>query len=192
MILILDNYDSFVETLARYVREAGYATQVVRNDALSTEDIVAVHPAGIVLSPGPYTPSQAGVCRSVPRALPNTPVLGVCLGHLAIAEAYGGSTIPADTPIHGQTSAVRHDGSPLFDGVPSPFRAGRYHALIADIATTKLVACAWSEGGELMAFRHLINPHIGVQFHPESLLTEGGRSIMGNFLSMTGGGDAVD
>ncbi|MEO1041112.1 MAG: aminodeoxychorismate/anthranilate synthase component II [Pseudomonadota bacterium] len=191
MILIIDNYDSFVETLARYVREAGYKTQVVRHDDLSTEEIAALDPQGVVLSPGPYTPDEAGVCRSLPCVLPRTPILGVCLGHLAIAEAYGGATVPARTPIHGRATAVTHDGSALFADVPCPFDAGRYHALIADITATDLIPSAWSETEELMAFRHPASPHLGVQFHPESLLTEGGRSIMENFLAMTGESDAV-
>ncbi len=191
MILIIDNYDSFVETLARYVREAGHETRVLRNDAYTVEEIVSLAPDSIVMSPGPYTPEQAGVCRSLPQHLPATPILGVCLGHLAIAEAYGGRTVPAATPIHGRATPVTHDRSPLFHDVPSPFGAGRYHALLADIALTDLIASAWSSDGELMAFRHPENPHLGVQFHPESLLTEGGRTIMANFLSLTGDQDAM-
>ncbi|MEO1658597.1 MAG: aminodeoxychorismate/anthranilate synthase component II [Pseudomonadota bacterium] len=191
MILIVDNYDSFVETLARYVREAGQETRVVRNDTLSTAEIVALAPRGVVMSPGPYTPDQAGVCRSLPAALPGTPILGVCLGHLAIAEAYGGATVSADTPIHGRATPLTHDRSALFEGVPSPFDAGRYHALLADITSTDLIPSAWSNDGELMAFRHADRPHLGVQFHPESLLTQGGRMIMANFLALTEGRDAV-
>ena len=191
MILIIDNYDSFVETLARYVREAGHETRVVRNDACTAEEIIGLAPDGIIMSPGPYTPEQAGVCRALPVRLPTTPMLGVCLGHLAIAEAYGGRTVPAATPIHGRPTPVTHDRSPLFHDVCSPFQAGRYHALLADIALTDLIATAWSSDGALMAFCHPENPHLGVQFHPESLLTEGGRTIMANFLSLTGGHDAV-
>ncbi|MEM6746736.1 MAG: aminodeoxychorismate/anthranilate synthase component II [Pseudomonadota bacterium] len=191
MILIIDNYDSFVETLARYVREAGYEARVMRNDTLSAEEVAALSPKGVVMSPGPYTPARAGVCRSLPSALAATPILGVCLGHLAIAEAYGGRTVPAATPIHGRSTPVTHDRSKLFDGVPSPFEAGRYHALLADLASTALIASAWSADGELMAFRHPERPHLGVQFHPESLLTDGGRTLMENFLAMTGGSRAL-
>ena len=191
MILIVDNYDSFVETLARYVRESGSPTKVVRNDALSLDEIHALGADGVVLSPGPYTPKEAGVCRDLPLVLPRVPILGVCLGHLAIAEAYGGRTVPAHVPIHGRATPVTHDGSSLFRGVANPFAAGRYHALIADVTGTDLIATAWSETRELMAFRHPRNPHVGVQFHPESLLTEAGRMIIENFLTMTGGKNAL-
>ncbi|GGY55483.1 anthranilate synthase component II [Parvularcula lutaonensis] len=184
MILIIDNYDSFVETLARYVREAGFATDVVRNDQLTVEDVAEIAPGGMILSPGPYTPAEAGICRALPPAFPDTPILGVCLGHLAIAEAYGGRTVRARTPMHGRPSAISHTGDPLFAGLANPFQAGRYHALVSDIADTDLRETARSEDDELMAFRHNARPHVGVQFHPESILTPEGRRLLGNFLEL--------
>ncbi|NNU16478.1 aminodeoxychorismate/anthranilate synthase component II [Parvularcula sp. ZS-1/3] len=183
MILVIDNYDSFVETLARYVREAGHETEVVRNDRMAVEAIAQeMKPGAVILSPGPYAPDRAGVSRELPQALPETPILGVCLGHLAIAEAYGGKTVRARIPMHGRASGIRHEGDALFKDVPCPFEAGRYHALVAAIRGTELVPTAWSDDGELMAFRHPDRPHVGVQFHPESLLTPEGRTILGNFL----------
>ena len=184
MILVIDNYDSFVETLARYVREAGYETRVVRNDDLSSEDIVELSPDAIMLSPGPYTPGRAGVSKQLPGVLPQTPILGVCLGHLAIAEAYGGETVGAAEPIHGRATMIRHQGSGLFKGVPEAFEAGRYHALLASIRNTILRPTAWSDDGELMAFEHPSRPHYGVQFHPESVLTPHGRLMLSNFLGL--------
>lgn len=183
MILIVDNYDSFVETLARYVREEGAETRVVRNDALTPAEIVALRPRAVLLSPGPYAPSRAGVCKALPEALPTTPILGVCLGHLAVAEAYGGRIVGAREPIHGRATAILHDGAALFAGVPYRFDAGRYHALIADISQTELRATAWSEDGAVMAFAHPRRPHQGVQFHPESVLTPDGRTMIRNFLA---------
>lgn len=185
MILIVDNYDSFVETLARYVREAGHETQVVRNDAYGAFELAEMGADGVVLSPGPYGPAEAGVCIDLAEAVPQTPILGVCLGHLAIAEAYGGRTVRAKEPMHGRASMVEHRGGPLFAGLPNPFAAGRYHSLVADIAETELQPTAQAEDGELMAFTHPYRPHVGVQFHPESILTPGGRTIIANFLGMT-------
>lgn len=183
MILIVDNYDSFVETLARYVREAGFETVLVRNDAVTAAEVAALAPQAIILSPGPYGPDEAGICKALPTAQPQTPMLGVCLGHLAIAEAYGGRTVSAPKPIHGRATPVHHEGDPLFGGVPQPFQAGRYHALASDIAGTDLLPTAWAEDETLMAFRHRSAPHVGVQFHPESVLTPDGRRIIGNFLA---------
>lgn len=184
MILVIDNYDSFVETLARYVREAGHETRVLRNDALEAEEIAAMSPSAVILSPGPYAPDRAGISKALPLALPDTPILGVCLGHLAIAEAYGGQTIRAAEPIHGRATPIRHDGGELFEGLPQPFEAGRYHALLASIDDTPLRPTAWSLGGELMAFEHQERLHVGVQFHPESVLTPGGRTLLKNFLGL--------
>jgi anthranilate synthase component 2/para-aminobenzoate synthetase component 2 len=184
MIVVIDNYDSFVETLARYLRELGQETMVVRNDAMTAGELSAVGPSGIVISPGPYGPERAGVSRALPEVLPETPILGVCLGHLAIAESYGGTTRRAGTPVHGRASAIRHDGSRLFAGLPSPFPAGRYHALVTDIDGTVLLPTAFSDDGELMAFAHPERPHFGVQFHPESVLTPRGRRLLQNFLEV--------
>lgn len=185
MILVIDHYDSFVETLARYLREAGRETRVVRHDALSTDEAVAMRPEAVVLSPGPYGPAETRVSMSLPEAMPATPILGVCLGHLVIAEVYGGRTVRARTPIHGRATAMRHEGDPLFRGVPEQFAAGRYHALVAQVRGTPLRPTAWSADGELMAFRHRRRPHIGVQFHPESVLTPHGRRMLANFLEET-------
>ena len=185
-LLVLDCYDSFVETLARYAREAGAATRVVRCDALSVREARGLRPGGVILSPGPGRPESAGIAVPLVRALPRTPILGVCLGHQAIACAYGGETVRTE-PRHGRPCAVTHDGSALYEGLPSPFQAGRYHSLIARPGPD-LAPNAWTDdgaGGELlMGFRHRSHPHHGVQFHPESLLTEGGARMIGNFVSM--------
>ncbi len=185
MILVIDNYDSFVETLARYAREAGATTRVVRNDALSVEDALALRPMAIILSPGPGRPPEAGICLDLINAAPYIPILGVCLGHQALAEAYGGQTIPSPEPMHGRPSPIRHGGDALFDGVPSPFEAGRYHSLLGQAPVRgPIETIAWAESNEIpMAFRHRNNPHWGVQFHPESLLTPHGRRVLENFLA---------
>lgn len=184
MILVVDHYDSFVETLARYLREAGADTQVVRHDRLTADEAAAMAPRAVILSPGPYGPAQTGVSQQLPASMPETPILGVCLGHLTIAEAYGGRTVRARTPIHGRSTPINHEGDRLFAGVPMQFEAGRYHALVSQIRGTSLVPTAWSQDGELMAFRHPSRPHFGVQFHPESVLTPDGRRILSNFLRM--------
>jgi anthranilate synthase component 2/para-aminobenzoate synthetase component 2 len=184
MIVIIDNEDSFVETLARYVREAGHETRILPQAATCVADVEALSPRGVILSPGPYAPAQAPLCLALPKAMPHLPILGVCLGHLAIAEAYGGRTVGAAEPVHGRASHVRHEGDRLFSGLPNPFAAGRYHALVAHVRGTVLQPTAWSEDGELMAFRHPGRPHYGVQFHPESVLTLDGRTLLGNFLGM--------
>ena len=187
MILVIDNYDSFVHTLARYIREAGAETRVLRNDAMSAAAFVALGADAVVLSPGPKSPREAGVCLDLLSCLPQTvPVLGVCLGCQALAEAFGGRTVPARRPLHGEASLVRHDGSGVLAGVPSPFAAGRYHSLIAEAAPNgAVVANAWSEEGEIMGLRHVAAPWHGVQFHPESVLTPQGRAVIGNFLALT-------
>jgi anthranilate synthase/aminodeoxychorismate synthase-like glutamine amidotransferase len=188
MILIVDNYDSFVYNLARYVREAGREVVVVRNDASTVDELVQLDAEGVILSPGPKTPKDAGVCLSLLAMLPETtPVLGVCLGHQCIAEAHGGRTIRARNPLHGEASSIRHDGSGLFAGLPSPFLAGRYHSLIADVEEGgSLIANAWCEQGEIMGLRIAGAPRHGVQFHPESLLTPLGRTLVLRFLALAG------
>jgi anthranilate synthase/aminodeoxychorismate synthase-like glutamine amidotransferase len=187
MIVVVDNYDSFVHNLARYFREEGAETRVIRNDAASAEAIIATAPAGVVLSPGPKTPAEAGVCLDLLASLPaTTPLLGVCLGHQCLVEAFGGRTLRAERPLHGEASSVRHDGKGLFEGVPSPMAAGRYHSLISLLGEARdLVPCAWSEEGELMAVRRNGAPWFGVQFHPESLLTPDGRALIRNFIAVT-------
>lgn len=186
MILIIDNYDSFVHTLARYIREAGAETTVLRHDALSAAAFVALGPRAVVLSPGPRTPREAGVCLELLSVLPRTiPMLGVCLGCQALSEAFGGRTLRARRPLHGEASLIRHDGSGVLAGVSSPIEAGRYHSLIADIPECgPLIANAWSEEGEIMGLRHIEAPWHGVQFHPESVLTPAGRTIIANFLAL--------
>jgi len=184
MILVVDNYDSFVHNLARYFREAGEETLVLRNDAASAGELIALAPKAVILSPGPKTPREAGICLELLAALPAaTPMLGVCLGHQCLVEAFGGETVRATAPLHGEASLVRHDGSGVFSGLASPIEAGRYHSLISRLREgDDLIACAWSAEGELMGVRRRAAPWFGVQFHPESLLTPAGRAIIANFL----------
>lgn len=185
MILIIDNYDSFVNNLARYVREAGRETLVLRNDAATVDECLAMRPKGVIISPGPKAPAEAGISMDLLRRLdPRTPLLGVCLGHQCLVEAFGGVTRRAAFPLHGEASEIRHDGRGIFAGVPSPMMAGRYHSLIAAPADDAPLRCsAWSEDGELMAVAHIDRPWFGVQFHPESLLTPNGRRLMERFLT---------
>lgn len=187
MILILDNYDSFVHNLARYFVLAEKETLVVRNDALSISKIIEKKPEAIVISPGPGTPAEAGICVEVIKALgPTTPIFGVCLGHQSIGEAYGGKTVRAAAPRHGKASPVLHDNSALFAGLPSPFKAGRYHSLVTTLCeeNTPLVVSAKTREGEIMAMHHRTYPVYGVQFHPESILTQGGLQIVRNFIAL--------
>src|SRR5580704_1478957 len=175
MILLIDNYDSFVYNLARYLREMGCATRVVRNDALTLDDVRTLAPQAIVISPGPCTPSQAGISVEVVRALSDrVPILGVCLGHQAIGEALGGEVARSPFPVHGMRCRVHHDGTGLFAGLPSPLSAGRYHSLcvIEKSLPDALRVTACSDDGVIMAIAHRSQPLFGVQFHPESILTE--------------------
>ena len=186
MILVIDNYDSFVHNLARYLRELGHETEVVRNDAIDVAAILARRPSHIVISPGPCTPSEAGVSVEVIRKLgTRIPILGVCLGHQCIGQAYGGRVVRARRPMHGRTSLVRHVGEGVFSGLPNPLQATRYHSLVVlpDGLPETLVATAYSEEGEIMALRHREHPVVGVQFHPEAVLTEHGHDLLRNFLS---------
>ena len=191
MILLIDNYDSFVYNLARYFEELGRETSVVRNDAVSIADLESSirrgeGPEAIVLSPGPCDPYRAGVSIDVVRALgARVPVLGVCLGHQAIGAAYGARIVRA-RPVHGRTSAVHHVASGLFEGLPSPFPAARYHSLIIERETLpqELEVTAATGDGIILAVRHREQPVIGIQFHPESVLTEHGHRILANFLAM--------
>lgn len=191
-IFILDNYDSFVYTLAGYVRQLGAEIEVVRNDAFDESEIPERLAGfdGVLISPGPGTPGDAGLSIPIIRyALANNiPLLGVCLGHQAIAEALGGIVTHAEELMHGKTSAVVHSNSAMFDGVPSPFRATRYHSLAIVDGTTpeELRITARTEGGVIMAVEHTSAPMWGVQFHPESVLTEGGYTMIGNWLESTG------
>lgn len=184
MIVVIDNYDSFTYNLVQYLGELGAEVQVFRNDAVTAEQVGALQPGHIVISPGPGEPREAGVSGEVIRNLgPRIPVLGVCLGHQCIGEAFGGQVVRAPRLMHGKTSPVHHDGDLLFVGVPSPFEATRYHSLIvAEPLPAALCATAYTPEGELMALRHRQYPVFGVQFHPESILTVYGKQILRNFL----------
>lgn len=193
MLLVLDNYDSFTFNLVQYLGELASdhpiaaEVRVERNDALNLEQIQALRPDAVLISPGPGTPADSGVCREVIRELgPSVPTLGVCLGHQAIAEVFGGSVVRAPELMHGKTSPVHHQGEGVFAGLPQPFTATRYHSLIAD--RESLPAClevtAWLEGGMVMGLRHREHLHLqGVQFHPESVLTQDGHRLLANFLT---------
>jgi len=186
MILMIDNYDSFTYNLVQYLRELGTEVGVHRNDQISLEEIRAMHPERIVLSPGPCTPAEAGICCDVIRAFgASTPLLGVCLGHQCIGAAYGGRIVRAAHLMHGKTSPIHHDGRTLFTGLPNPFEATRYHSLL--IERESLPAClmisAETTEGEIMGVRHHVHPVEGVQFHPESVLTQAGKTLLRNFLA---------
>ena len=187
MILVIDNYDSFVFNLARYFSELGCQTKVIRNDEWSVREVLAANADAIVLSPGPCTPAKSGICIELLQTLDDTtPVLGVCLGHQAIAEAFGGSVVRAPEPMHGRTSIIGHQGTPIFDGVPTRFRVTRYHSLMAarEDLPADLQVTAATDDGIIMAIEHRTRPIIGVQFHPESGLTEFGPRILSNFLTL--------
>ncbi len=185
MILVIDNYDSFVHNLARYFRRLGQETQVVRNDQLTVAEIAGLNPSAIVLSPGPCSPDQAGVSLELVAKLHRRiPLLGVCLGHQAIIQALGGTIGRADEPRHGRSSQVFHEGSPLFERIHSPFVAARYHSLVGDGGALpgSLKVTARTDDGLIMAVEHVSLPVFGVQFHPESILTECGFQLLANFL----------
>jgi anthranilate synthase/aminodeoxychorismate synthase-like glutamine amidotransferase len=191
MILVVDNYDSFVFNLARYIGELGYERRVVRNDAMTADEILALDPVAIVLSPGPCTPDEAGISIDlVKRAGMDVPLLGVCLGHQCIAKAYGGRVVRAERPVHGKATPIVHDGRGVFRALPNPLTVGRYHSLVAELPEGgPLVAVAHTEGAqrELMALVHRARPQVGVQFHPESILTEHGHALLKNFLDFAVG-----
>lgn len=186
MILLIDNYDSFVHNLARHIALTGHETRVVRNDAVTIAEIGGLDPEAIVISPGPCTPAQAGISNDAIRIFgPSIPILGVCLGHQCIGEVYGGRTIRADEPMHGQASAIAHDGSGVFAGLPSPLQGGRYHSLMTDLPpSAPLRVTARAEDGIVMALQHAVYPVYGVQFHPESILTQHGLALLQNFTDI--------
>lgn len=186
MILLIDNYDSFVWNLARYVSELGHPRLVRRNDALSLADIAALAPSHIILSPGPCTPAEAGICKDLIRHFgPSIPILGVCLGHQCIGAAYGGRVVRSLRPMHGKTSDIHHDGRGVFQGLPDPLTVARYHSLVVarEGLPDCLETCATSPEGEIMALRHRSHPVVGVQFHPEAVLTVGGHQLLASFLA---------
>lgn len=185
MILVVDNYDSFVFNLARYLTELGARPEVLRNDAFTLDEAEAMQPEAVVISPGPGGPDDAGIsCAVVERFAGRVPVLGVCLGHLCIGQVFGGRVVRAQRPMHGRSSLVGHDGRGVFHGLPNPLRVGRYHSLVLDPdrIPTDLEVCATSPEGEVMAVRHRRWPVIGVQFHPEAVLTEYGYDLLSSFL----------
>lgn len=185
MILLIDNYDSFVYNLARYVRELGETPLVRRHDAVSLDEVVALAPSHIIISPGPCSPKEAGISTELVRQVGATiPILGVCLGHQCIGAAYGGEIVRAGAPMHGKVSRIHHTGAGLFAGLPSPFSATRYHSLVIAPASVPpwLRVTATSEDGEIMAVQHTEHPVHGVQFHPESVLTEHGYRLLDHFL----------
>ena len=185
MILVIDNYDSFVHNLARYVREAGHETQIIRNDEMSASECMALHADAIILSPGPGRPSNALLCSELLDVIdPNLPVLGVCLGHQCLVEFYGGSTKRAKHPLHGEASEIQHGGAGIFQDISSPMRVGRYHSLVSCLTdqNKELRVTARSSEGEVMAVEHVERPWFGVQFHPESLLSPVGRKVIENFV----------
>ena len=186
MLLMIDNYDSFTYNLVQYLRELGAEVVVHRNDRIGIEEIRALRPERIVLSPGPCSPAEAGICCDVVRAFgASVPLLGVCLGHQCIGAAYGGRIVRAQRLMHGKTSPIHHDGHGVFRGVPSPFEATRYHSLLIERET--IPAClgisAQTVEGEIMGVRHHSHPVEGVQFHPESILTQAGKVLLANFLA---------
>ncbi len=190
MLLVIDNYDSFTYNLVQYLGELGEDPQVRRNDETSVSDVQRMAPSAIVLSPGPGVPSDAGCTISVIRECgPTVPVLGVCLGHQAIGEAYGARVVRAKELKHGKTSQIRHSGKGIFDGIESPLQVMRYHSLVIDPASLprdlEVIATSEADPTEIQAVKHKTHPVWGVQFHPESVLTQGGRELLKNFLTLT-------
>ena len=188
MILLIDNYDSFTFNLFHLLADLGMTCEVRRNDQVTVAEALAMRPDAIVLSPGPCTPTEAGICLDLVRAAGQVPLLGVCLGHQAIGQAFGGRVVRAPVPMHGKTSKVVHEGTDVFQGLPSPFTVVRYHSLTVEPETLPdaLVPTAWTEDGVLMGLYHRELPICGVQFHPESILSEQGHALMGNFLRLAG------
>ena len=183
-IILIDNYDSFTWNLVHYLEEIGARTEVHRNDQIGVADVLALKPDGIVLSPGPCTPNEAGICMELVREAPeDLPILGVCLGHQSIGQALGGSVITAQDIRHGKVSTITHSGGALFEGLPESFEVARYHSLaVAQELPDCLIADAHTSDGEIMAIHHISRPVFGVQFHPESIKTEYGHDLLRNFL----------
>ncbi len=189
MILLIDNFDSFVYNLDRYLQRLGQKTFVVRSDAITVDAIRGLALDAIVISPGPKSPDEAGCSMEVVRRLSSqVPILGVCLGHQAIGQAFGGRIVRANTPVHGKSSFIEHNGAPLFDGIAKRFQVGRYHSLVIETSSLPetLLATAWTDDGTIMAVQHTRYPVYGVQFHPESILTTAGYRVIANFLTLAG------
>ncbi len=187
MILLIDNYDSFVYNLDRYLQRLGQMTLVVRSDAITVDAISRLSLDAIVISPGPKSPDEAGCSMEVVRRMSGTiPILGVCLGHQAIGQAFGGRIVGAYAPMHGKSCMIEHDGSRLFEGISKRFQVGRYHSLVIEPASlpSTLRATAWADDGTIMAVQHVQHLVFGVQFHPESILTKAGYQILANFLAL--------
>ena len=190
MILLIDNYDSFTFNLYHFLGDVGGRCEVVRNDKLTVAEALARQPEAIVLSPGPCTPSDAGICLDLIAAAATTvPILGVCLGHQAIGQAFGGAIVRAPEPMHGKTSRIFHAGTDILEGIVSPFTATRYHSLIVNRTPlpNELTVTAWTEDGLVMGLRHRALPVFGVQFHPESIASEHGHALLANFLAIARG-----
>jgi len=187
MILVVDNYDSFTWNLVHYLAELGAETRVVRNDDLTATEAWALKPEAVLLSPGPCTPNEAGICLAILDTAPlDMPIFGVCLGHQAMGQAFGGEVIRAKALMHGKTSPIEHEGRSVFAGLPSPFTATRYHSLAVRRETLPdvLEVTAWTADGEIMGLAHRSRPIHGVQFHPESIATEHGHDLLANFLDL--------
>lgn len=190
MILLIDNYDSFTFNLVHHLSDLGARCDVRRNDGITVADALALRPEAIVISPGPCAPEQAGICLDLVRAAAGrVPVLGVCLGHQAIGQAFGGRVVRAPAPMHGKVSPVSHEGSDVFAGLPNPFDAVRYHSLAVEAATLPdaLVPTAWTGDGVIMGLRHRASPIYGVQFHPESIASQHGHALLANFFALVRG-----
>lgn len=190
MILLIDNYDSFTFNLYHFLGDVGAQCEVWRNDKLSVAEALAMQPEAIVLSPGPCTPTEAGICLDlIAAAAGKVPLFGVCLGLQAIGQAFGGKVVRAPTPMHGKVSEITHNGAGVLSGLPSPFRATRYHSLIVERETLPetIVPTAWTDDGLIMAMHHRSLPIHGVQFHPESIASEHGHTILANFLGLVRG-----
>ena len=189
MILVIDNYDSFTYNLVHYLNELGAETLVLRNDAIRVDEALGLRPQGVLLSPGPKTPDEAGICLGLIEAAPaDLPIFGVCLGHQSIGQVFGGRVIHAKALMHGKTSAIHHNGKGVFRGLKDPFTATRYHSLSVrreDLPET-LEVTAWTDDGEIMGVQHRSRPVFGVQFHPESIATECGHELLANFLDVAG------
>jgi para-aminobenzoate synthetase component 2 len=188
MIAIIDNYDSFVFNIARYFRELGEEVEVIRNDAISVSDLVRLKPRAVVISPGPRTPIEAGISMAIIDNLSGRiPILGICLGHQCIGRVFGGRVVRARYPMHGRAAHITHNGQELFEDLPSPLLVGRYHSLVVELdesCQSPLVVTARSKDGEIMALGHRSQPTYGVQFHPESILTQQGHRLLRNFLRL--------